>query len=163
MNSIRIKPRFKLETTLQKEEFKNHLKSVLEERKQEFSCNINSEVTLIWVKTEHNNYWKPYLSLRTEIEDEKMMIRGIFGPSAAVWTFFMFLYFIFGITIMVFASIWWVTNQIKSQDFPYSIDICITSSLLLVFTFIATKIGQRLGRKEMEKLKSFAEKHLTEL
>lgn len=160
MNSIRIKPRFKLETSLPKEEVKKLLEKILEQKKHELSCNINSEVTIIWVRTEHNDYWKPYLSLRTETEEDKTVIRGIFGPSAAVWTFFMFLYFIFGITLMVFATIWWVTLQIKSQDFPYAIYICIIASVMLLLTFVSTKIGQHLGKKEMEKLRSFAEENL---
>lgn len=160
LNKIRIKPRFKIITDLKQEDFEKNLKTLLHEKGSPFLGNINKEVASIWVKTEHNEFWKPYLSLRAEPEDGKTAIRGIFGPSAAVWTFFMFLYFMFGITFMVFITIWFVTKQINSQDFPWSIYLAISSLILLAVTFLATKIGQKKAKSEMEQLKNFAEKHL---
>ena len=162
INTIRTRPRFKLETDLSKEDFELNLKTELQ-KNTEIQGNINKEVASIWVKTQHNEFWKPYLSLRIEKEENQTVIRGIFGPSSAVWTFFMFLYFIFGITFMVFISIWWVTKQIKSSDFPWAIYLAIFSIICLAFTFIATKIGQQKAKKEMEQLRDFAEKTIEDL
>ena len=162
LNPIRTRPRFKLETDLSKEDFELNLKTELQ-KNTEIQGNINKEVANIWVKTQHNEFWKPYLSLRIEKEENQTVIRGIFGPSSAVWTFFMFLYFIFGITFMVFISIWWVTKQIKSSDFPWAIYLAIFSIICLAFTFIATKIGQQKAKKEMEQLRDFAEKTIEDL
>lgn len=156
LNTIRTRPRFKLETDLSKEDFELNLKTELQ-KNTEIQGNINKEVDSIWVKTAHNEFWKPYLSLRAEKEDEKTIIRGIFGPSAAIWTFFMFLYFIFSIIFMVFITIWFVTKQINSQDFPWAIYLAIFALVLLLLTFLATKIGQKKAKTEMEKLKNFAE------
>ena len=162
LNTIRTRPRFKLETDLSKEDFELNLKTELQ-KNTEIQGNINKEVASIWVKTAHNEFWKPYLSLRIEKEEYQTVIRGIFGPSSAVWTFFMFLYFIFGIIFMVFISIWWVTKQIKSSDFPWAIYLAIFSIICLAFTFIATKIGQQKAKKEMEQLRDFAEKTIEDL
>jgi hypothetical protein len=95
LDKIRTRPRFKMFTHLTKEEYAENLKKYLKEHKDEFSGNINKEVATICVETDYETYWKPRLSLRIEIEDEKTAIRGVFGPSSAVWTFFMFLYFVF--------------------------------------------------------------------
>ena len=160
LNPIRTRPRFKIFTDLEAETCAEKLKSQLKIENQIFQGNINKEVANIWVKTQHNEFWKPYLSLRIEKEENQTVIRGIFGPSSAVWTFFMFLYFIFGITFMVFISIWWVTKQIKSSDFPWAIYLAIFSIICLAFTFIATKIGQQKAKKEMEQLRDFAENAL---
>ena len=160
LNPIRTRPRFKIFTDLKAETCAKQLKSQLKIENQIFQGNINKEVANIWVKTQHNEFWKPYLSLRIEKEENQTVIRGIFGPSSAVWTFFMFLYFIFGITFMVFISIWWVTKQIKSSDFPWAIYLAIFSIICLAFTFIATKIGQQKAKKEMEQLRDFAENAL---
>lgn len=162
LNTIRTRPRFKLETDLSKEDFELNLKTELH-KNPEIQGNINKEVSSIWVKTAHNEFWKPYLSLRAEKEDEKTFIRGIFGPSAAVWTFFMFLYFIFSIIFMVFITIWFVTKQINSQDFPWAIYLAIFALVLLLLTFLATKIGQKKAKTEMEQLKNFAEKTIEDL
>ena len=161
LNSLR--PRFKIFTDLETQTCAEKLKSQLKIENQIFQGNINKEVANIWVKTQHNEFWKPYLSLRIEKEEYQTVIRGIFGPSSAVWTFFMFLYFIFGITFMVFISIWWVTKQIKSSDFPWAIYLAIFSIICLAFTFIATKIGQQKAKKEMEQLRDFAEKTIEDL
>lgn len=160
LNPIRNRPRFKIFTDLETQTCAEKLKSQLKIENQIFQGNINKEVANIWVKTQHNEFWKPYLSLRIEKEENQTVIRGIFGPSSAVWTFFMFLYFIFGITFMVFISIWWVTKQIKSSDFPWAIYLAIFSIICLAFTFIATKIGQQKAKKEMEQLRDFAENAL---
>lgn len=162
LNKIRIRPRFKIYTDFERSDFEKNLKTNLH-KNLDFSGNINKEIALIWVKTEHNAYWKPYLSIRSEKEDTKTVIRGIFGPSAAVFTFFMFLYFIFSITFMVFITIWFVTKQIKSTDFPWAIYLAIFSIIGIFLTFLANKIGQIKAKPEMEKLKNFAEQSILNL
>ena len=99
IDHIRSRPRFKIFTEISREEYTIYLKSFLKEREDQFTGNINNEVSEITVKTPEENYWKPNLALRTETDSEqnKTVVRGIFGPSASVWTFFMFLNFIFGI------------------------------------------------------------------
>ena len=163
LNPIRTRPRFKIFTDLEAETCAKQLKSQLKIENQIFQGNINKEVANIWVKTQHNEFWKPYLSLRIEKEEYQTVIRGIFGPSSAVWTFFMFLYFIFSITFMVFITIWFVTKQIKSTDFPWPIHVAILSIILLLISFFATKIGQIKAKSEMEQLRDFAEKTIEDL
>ena len=163
LNSLRTRPRFKIYTDFDTETCAQKIKSLLALHKENLQGNINKEVASIWVKTAHNEFWKPYLSLRAEKEDEKTIIRGTFGPSAAVWTFFMFLYFILSIIFMVFITIWFVTKQINSQDFPWAIYLAIFALVLLLLTFLATKIGQRKAKTEMEQLKNWAEKTIEDL
>ena len=163
LNPIRTRPRFKIFTDLEAETCAKQLKSQLKIENQIFQGNINKEVANIWVKTQHNEFWKPYLSLRIEKEEYQTVMRGIFGPSSAVWTFFMFLYFIFSITFMVFITIWFVTKQIKSTDFPWAIHVAILSIILLLISFFATKIGQIKAKSEMEQLRDFAEKTIEDL
>ena len=163
LNSLRTRPRFKIYTDFDTEICAKKIKSLLAIYKENLQGNINNEVANIWIKTEHNEFWKPYLSLRIEKENHQTVIRGVFGPSAAVWTFFMFLYFIFSITFMVFITIWFVTKQIKSTDFPWAIHVAILSIILLLISFFATKIGQIKAKSEMEQLKNFAEKTIEDL
>lgn len=156
LNSLRQRPRFKIYSDLEAEICAEKLKSQLHFQNKIFQGNINKEVANIWVKTEHNEFWKPYLSLRIEKEENKTVIRGIFGPSPSVWTFFMFLYFVFSIIFMVFSTIWFVTKQIKSSDFPWANYVTIFSVICLLITFLATKIGQQKAKKEMEMLRNFS-------
>lgn len=78
LDKIRTRPRFKMFTHLTKEEYAENLKKYLKEHKDEFSGNINKEVATICVETDYETYWKPRLSLRIEIEDEKNCDTGCF-------------------------------------------------------------------------------------
>ncbi len=120
--------------------------------------NINNEAALIRVKSTQNDYWKPYLALRTEFDAEKnkTCIRGIFGPSSAVWTFFMFLYMIFSISWMVCFTLFFVAKQIKYDGFEWAFPTSMAFLGLIFLTYIAGRIGRIKGKKEMEQLRNFA-------
>lgn len=157
LTSIRTRPRFKLKTSLTPEEYAQNLKKYLLENSEDFIGSINREVSIIMVNNSNRNYWKPNLALRTEIENGETVIRGIFGPSSAVWTFFMFLYFIFSILWMTFFTIFYVEKQIKSNDFPLALVASFICLTLLLGTYLSGQIGQRLSKEEMGKLRKFAE------
>lgn len=155
-DKIRTRPRFKMLTHLSAEEYEQNLKHYLAENTREFSGNINREAATIWVKSDHSDYWKPTLALRTVAEDGNILVRGIFGPTSAVWTFFMFLYFLWIISWMIFFTLWFVERQIHSNEFPWALPASFATLGLLAATYIAAKIGQRKAKKEMEMLRRFA-------
>ncbi|KFF76080.1 hypothetical protein HX13_01715 [Chryseobacterium sp. P1-3] len=157
IDKIRTRPRFKMLTHLTKEEYAENLKKYLAEHKGEFTGNINKEVATIWVETTNDNYWKPRLSLRVEIEDEHTTIRGVFGPSSAVWTFFMFLYFSFSILWMTFFTMYYVEKQIKSAEYPWALSASFVMLFFILLTYLAARFGQHKGKEEMLKLRKFAE------
>ena len=157
LDKIRSRPRFKMLTNLSQEEYETNLKNYLQENSGEFSGNINKEVATISVKTENDDYWKPYLSLRIEIEDEQTAIRGVFGPSNSVWTFFMFLYFLWIVLWMTFFTMWFVEKQINSNDFPWALPASFVTLFLIFATYFGARFGQNKAKKEMQKLRKFAE------
>lgn len=162
LDHIRSRPRFKIFTDLSREEYTADLRLFLKENAAEYNGNINVEGGLIIVKTEHNNYWKPCLALRAEhdAEENKTLIRGIFGPTSSVWTFFMFLNFIFGIMWMVAITLWYVEKQIKSNDFWWALPFSFVVLLCLALTFLAARIGKYKAKAEMQKLRKFAEESI---
>lgn len=157
LDKIRNRPRFKMYTHLSKEIYAENLKKYLAEHKKEFSGNINKEMATICVETEYDHYWKPRLSLRTETEDDNTVIRGIFGPSSAVWTFFMFLYFLFTILWMTFFTMHYVEKQIKSFEYPWALNASFAMLFCIAGTYAAAKFGQSKAKNEMKKLRYFAE------
>ncbi len=156
LDKIRNRPRFKMYTHLSKELYAENLKKYLSEHSKEFSGNINQEIATIYTITGHNDYWKPQLSLRVELEDEATVIRGVFGPSSAVWTFFMFLYFLFTILWMTFFTMYYVEKQIESNDFPWAISASFVMLFCIAMTYFAARLGQIKGKDEMKKLRKFA-------
>jgi len=157
LNNIRNRPRFKLYTDLSPEDYEANLRDYIDHHKDQFFGNINKEIATIFVKKEENNYWKPNLALRIEKEDEKTVIRGIFGPSSAVWTFFMFLYFLFTIAWMVFITLFYVENQINTSNYPWALPCSFVILVLIGLTYAAARFGQYKGKDEMDLLRKFAE------
>ncbi|MBU4537584.1 MAG: hypothetical protein L6264_06450 [Weeksellaceae bacterium] len=162
LDNIRARPRFKIITGISREDYTVLLKNFLQEKSNFYSGNINSETAIITVKSESDTYWKPCLSLRTEhdAEENKTVIKGVFGPTSAVWTFFMFLYFIFSILWMVFITIWFVEKQINSHDFPWAFLASLVTLFFLAATYAATRYGQYKAKREMQKLREFAEESI---
>lgn len=161
---IRSRPRFKIFTEKSREActavFKSHLK-----KDKTFSGNINSEIATIQVNNGDFSYWKPCLALRTETDEEtgKTAIRGIFGPSSAVWTFFMFTYFILGILLMVTLTLWLVTRQIGNAEFAWAKGGSFLLVVLLLITYIAAQVGKTKSKTEMKQLRDFAEAAVRQL
>lgn len=135
LDQIRSRPRFKIHTEISRERYVEILKEYLKHQSEQYTGNINSKTATIMVKSEQDYYWKPCLSLRTEhdSEENKTLIRGIFGPTSAVWTFFMFLYFIGSILWMVFITMWFVERQINSNDFPWALSASFVTLFFLGF------------------------------
>ena len=165
LDQIWARPRFKIFTNRTKAEFHEHLQNYQATGNQDISGNINPETAIFTVVTPENSYWKPTLSLRAERDNDenKTVIRGVFGPSSSVWTFFMFLYFLFSILWMVFITLWFVTKQIGSDDFPWALTLSFVMLGLLALTYGGSLLGQSKAKSEMEKLRKFAESTISSL
>ncbi len=156
LDKIRNRPRFKMFTHLSPVDYADNLKTYLKENAHSFTGNINREVASVSVNNNVHTYWKPYLSLRTEIEDGHTVVRGVFGPSSSVWTFFMFLYFMFSTCWMIFFTIWYVEKQLKSNEFEWSLLLSLLCLALIGLTYLAAKLGAIKAKSEMEELRRFA-------
>ncbi|WP_374443765.1 hypothetical protein [Epilithonimonas sp.] len=157
LNHIRNRPRFKMYSDLSPEECEKNLRAYLTSHNDEFYGNINREVATIFVKTTENNYWKPNLAIRIEKEESTTVIRGIFGPSSAVWTFFMFLYFLFTVAWMAFFTLYYVEKQINTSNYPWALPCSFTVLVFIGLTYAAARFGQYQAREEMNALRRFAE------
>jgi hypothetical protein len=144
-------------TDLSPEDCEKNLRTYLDIHKDEFFGNINREVATIFVKTNENNYWKPNLALRIERDDNITAIRGIYGPTSAVWTFFMFLYFLFIVGWMVFFTLYYVEKQINTHNYPWALPCSLLVLVLIGLTYAAARLGQFKAKDEMNALRRFAE------
>ncbi len=158
LQSIRTRPRFTMESRYSTTECSQRLKTRLRLHKK-FTGNVNAEVGTVQVETAQDNFWKPRLTVRFERnrESQGTIIRGVFGPSSAVWTFFMFLYFLFATALMTFASFWFVSSRLKMEVYTWAIIGTVVSILLLILTYAAARVGQKLALREMALLRKFAE------
>ena len=151
LDHIRSRPRFKIYTEISPAEYSENLKKYLAEHSDSFYGNINKEVATIYVKTLENPYWKPNLSIRTELEDEKTVIRGIFGPSSAVWTFFMFMHFLVGGVFLIFMMMAYSHWSLKQ---PFVIDLAVMGFMVILWflLYFQARINRKKCAPQMYKL-----------
>ena len=97
INKIRVKPRFKIISEVDKDAITQKLKKYILENDTIYDGNINNEVASIYAKTSHNNFWKPYLSLRIETVEHKNRNKRDFWPKCSCLDFFhvLILYFFY--------------------------------------------------------------------
>ena len=88
INKIRVKPRFKIISEVDKDAITQKLKNYILENETIYDGNINNEVASIYAKTSHNNFWKPYLSLRIETVEHKNRNKRDFWPQFCRLDFF---------------------------------------------------------------------------
>lgn len=160
LNNIRSRPRFRLRTTISQEEYKQSLKSFLNENKNEFLGIISQDVSVIRVRTKENPYWKPRLTLVTEKSSDngETIIRGIFGPSQPVWTFFVFLYFLFSMGFFVLLIMWYIKKTVGSNEMPWLLQLSLVCLVMVGVTYAAARYGQHKSAEEIKKLREFAER-----
>lgn len=79
LNSVRSRPRFKIKTKISPQEFSKNLKLRIKGY-DNFEGSVNQETAIIYIKTKTTPYWKPQLSLRTELntEENTTEITGVF-------------------------------------------------------------------------------------
>lgn len=156
LDKIRTRPRFKIHTFISAEQYNTQLKNFLNIHQKEYGAKIHPEQSIIWVNTPVNYFWKPFLTLRAKQEDGHTVIRGVFGPSAGIWTLFMFLYFMFGILWMVLFTLWFVGIQIKSDEYTWALAASFVMLGFICLVYYAAYIGKKYALKEMAMLRKFA-------
>lgn len=162
IDRIRTRPRFTIETDIAPKVYEQILREHLKSDAS-IAGNINAEVAEFFVKTVEPSYYNPKLTMRIESEENKTIIRGIFGPSAAVWTFFMFLYFAFTVLWMVFITLWFVGKQIKSNEYEWALPASFGTLLLILGVYLAARYGQKKAKPQMDLLRGFALKSVEKI
>ena len=110
---------------------------------------------------EHRHFWSPQMNFRFSIDDDEPKItkvKGIIGPRPAIWTLFMFFYFLigtFGFLLSSYGLSKWSLGEysLTLWAFPFSFLIMLTA-------FIAGKFGERLGKDQVKLLSDFVKNSL---
>jgi len=151
-DATRLRPTFTLRLDLPREEAIQRLRSQLATSRSRDCWRGKGRWCEIHLPQEEQKVWTPHLSLRLDHEGEGSSIFGRFAPKPEIWTFFMFLYvlvlfiILFGAT---FGYVQWASNEPAWGLWAVWIGIPV-----LGLIHLAAYLGQRLGKAQMEELKS---------
>ncbi|MBT8385277.1 MAG: GTP-binding protein [Bacteroidia bacterium] len=155
LNKVLLKPRFKIE--------RNESKDVIIEKfKKEFSSEnciyctkIIDHHIVIDVPKDEDHFWSPQLHIEVESNEEnKTIVKGLFGPKPQVWTFFMFIHFAVAVAFIVFFVVAYTRWNLK-QDYTFALIMCIAMPVLWVILYILGQLGKKKGYKQMVQLETF--------
>lgn len=159
IKSIRNRPRFKINTQMQPEVFTSKIRMHLENHREVLTGTVHSEEAIIRLRKDDDKYWAPQLQIRIEKSNEKekgFEIRGVFGPSPSVWTFFLFLYGMGGGIILTVGIYGWVELALGIGEIWVWSNL--VGFLLILSSFIAAQIGQSLSKEHLTVLRDFIER-----
>ncbi len=117
----------------------------------------------IRIPKKEQHFWSPQLHLEIyDVEGNKPKLKGLFGPSPTVWTFFMFLHFIVAI-IFIGAGIWIYVNMSLGEPYIYPIIAMVFLFITWFVLYFAGRLGRDAGKKEMFSLYEFMRETLNSI
>ena len=154
MSSLRIRPRFKEELPLNIDAFKQQLQEGIKEN-QEITGLVSEQYCLLKIAPEQRHYWSPQLSLNLEATEDKIIVRGLYGPKQSVWALFFMSYAALGV-LSLFAAVFGFSRMMLDKPAGILWSIPIMAAIALVLYLVA-QAGQKVGADQMFRLHHFYE------
>lgn len=156
MSSFRIRPRFKEELDLKSSDFSGLIQEALEST-DEFTGLVSDRYCVLKIPPAQRHYWSPQLTLTMEetTENEKLVVRGLYGPKPSVWAVFFMSYAALGV-LALFAGVYGLSQLILEKPAPVLWAIPIMGIIALILYLIA-QAGQKVGAEQMFRIHHFYE------
>ncbi len=117
--------------------------------------NIVDGHIFISVSKKEEHFWSPQLHLEIiERTDETSLLKGLFGPKPQVWTLFMFIHFVVGLSFLGFGVLLYTRHSLNESIF-FPIIMLIALPLIWTLLYFLGKIGKDTGKKQMRELHDF--------
>jgi hypothetical protein len=149
-SEVFLRPRFTIDLDENHEKVIEKFKKELKENSFPFRFSDGHIIIDVPKKEEH--FWSPQLNLEIEkSEDNKGVLKGLFGPKPQVWTLFMFIHFVVGISFLIFSVMLYV-NWSLDEGFIFPLMMVIFLPLLWILLYFLGRIGKSTGHKQMNDL-----------
>ncbi|MEQ8924651.1 MAG: hypothetical protein RLO81_02495 [Fulvivirga sp.] len=154
MSSFRIRPRFKHKISLKKEELESRIIEQLKTQKQLSSHYLPGHI-YIKINSALQHFWSPQLHLSFDVEEDKTIVRGLYGPNPTVWAIFFFGYVILGL-MACFVAVWGfsVWSLGKDADILWALPVI---GLIALIMYLASQFGQKMAAQQMFDIHHFYE------
>jgi hypothetical protein len=154
-SDIHLRPRFKMNF----EESQQKLLAKFQSNVKNADCNYCVKVIdghiVIDIPAKENHFWSPQLHIEIEqIDENRSIVKGLFGPKPQVWTFFMFIHFAMAFAFIGFSIVAYVKWSLKS-DYTTSLIVTVALPILWVIMYFLGSLGKKRGHKQMDELHGF--------
>lgn len=154
---FQIRPRFEIASDYQVDELENIMRKAIKSDEAPCDGKVRFGYVSMFPKEEDHHYWSPHLSVTIEEhpEQEGSLLRGLYGPSPAVWTMFVFVYGIIALSFVIVLVIGFANLSIDESGAI----LWIAPFLLGLFAsmYLVSSIGQKKGHDQIEDIHHFFE------
>lgn len=158
VETARVRPRFTAEVPLPPESLAAHINEQLMSMEAPCKGTIYAQYGTIYLPEKEQHYWSPQLTLHLEATEGGTSVRGLYGPRASVWTFFIFLYAVLSLATIMVSVIGLSYYMLgKPAQILWLLPLFIGAFLAL---YLGAQSGQRIGRPQLQTLHHFIEECL---
>ena len=151
-SEIFLRPRFSIDLDENHEKIIEKFKTFLKEKDCKYPSRFSDGHIIVDVPRKEEHFWSPQLNMEIiEKENNKSVLKGLFGPKPQVWTLFMFIHFVVGIAFLIFAVMLYV-NWSLDRDFIMPLMLVIFLPILWVVLYFLGRIGKSTGHNQMSDL-----------
>lgn len=144
-NPIRLRPRFKHKTSLDKTELFNRIKTLKLKYKTKYRLTQSDNHLWIHHHRSREKLFTPNLHLEIIDDDEpNVTIKGLYSPNNSYWTLFIFLHFILACLFIGFAIMAYTKSIMDESYVLYNI-LIITTVLVWIGLYIFARINRKKG------------------
>ncbi|QCX40560.1 GTP-binding protein [Aureibaculum algae] len=154
LNKILLKPRFKEELLEDKSAILKKFEDYFKQDDSKFRTKTADSHIVIDVPDEEDHFWSPQLQIEIITEDDKTILKGLFGPKPQVWTMFMFFHFAVAFAFIVFLIMAYTKYSLK-QDYQFSMYMCIAMPILWILFYVFGQLGKKKGYSQMIALDAY--------
>jgi hypothetical protein len=159
MSSIRIRPRFKHTSKYSAEQIIEKIRLQFKEESCDFYAEqLLSNFIVIKMKTDYQQFWSPQLSISIDKAEEGCILRGLYAPKPAIWSFFVFLYTGIGVGVL-FAGLYGLARISLHLQAPILWLIPLLLGFAL-FLYLLAQAGQKFSAQQLFDIHHFFEKSI---
>jgi hypothetical protein len=154
-SEVFLRPRFTIDLDENRDKI---LQKFSDEFKKEgcvFLGKIVDGHVFISVSKKEEHFWSPQLHLEIiESTEKTALLKGLFGPKPQVWTLFMFIHFVIGVSFLGFTALLYTDISLNEAIF-FPLIMVVFLPLIWVLLYFLGKIGKDTGKNQMKKLHEF--------
>lgn len=154
-SEIFLRPRFTIDLNQNRDKVLQKFSDEFKKEGSVFLGNISDGHIFIAVSKKEEHFWSPQLHLEIiETTEKTALLKGLFGPKPQVWTLFMFIHFVIGVSFLGFAALLY-TNISLNESIFFPIIMVVFLPLIWTLLYFLGKIGKDTGKNQMKKLHEF--------
>jgi hypothetical protein len=157
---IRLRPRFKISTQLDKETLLERISVIKEKYKNRYRLTQSGNHLWIHHLKKNEKIYTPNLHLELVDNDydepDKLVIKGLYSPNSAYWTMFMFGHFVLAVLFIGFMILAYTKSVVKEAYWPYVL-LMISIGMIWIGLYFFARYNRLRGLKQAKDLEKVYE------